>query len=80
MRSRGGRLELPNTDVSAESNDPADLTLLGWNDLDRQKSVADLHRARARFEMALRRDPESVMATNGVAASYAAQLGYPMEP
>ena len=73
VRSRGGKLDNPITAISQGSVDPVDLTLLGWNDLDRQKSVVDLRRARGRFEAALRSDPDSVIALNGVAASYAAQ-------
>lgn len=51
--------------------DPADLTLLGWDDLDRRQSLADVWRARERFEAALLVDPNSVHALNGLAATYA---------
>jgi DNA-binding winged helix-turn-helix (wHTH) protein/TolB-like protein len=46
-------------------------TVLGWRDLEQYQSLPDLRRARARFEDALRVDPESVIASNGLAVSYA---------
>lgn len=60
--------------------DAADLTLLGWYDLDRRRSHADIRHARARFEEARRQDPESVIALNGLAATYLIERGerYPM--
>lgn len=50
--------------------DAADLTLLGWYELDRRRSRADIRQARSRFEQAHRVDPESIIALNGLAATY----------
>ena len=46
-------------------------TVIGWAELDRSQSLEDVRRARARFEEALRVDPASVIAANGLASSYA---------
>jgi TolB-like protein len=56
---------------------PVDMTLLGLDDLDRRKSLADVYRGRSRLEAALREDPTSVVATNGLAASYAMERADP---
>lgn len=58
--------------------DAADLTLLGWNDLDRRTSLDDVRRARGRFAAALRDDPESIIALNGYAASFLGERRDPM--
>jgi len=48
----------------------ADLTLLGWYEVDRRRSQADLRQARSHFEQAHRIDPESIIALDGLAATY----------
>ena len=58
--------------------DAADQTLMGWGDLDRRKSLADVRRARERFETALRQDPRSVIALNGLSASYLVERNDPL--
>jgi DNA-binding winged-HTH domains len=52
-------------------------TVLGWRDLDLGHTVDDARRARVRFEEALRVDPRSVIALNGLATSYAVELRDP---
>ena len=52
-------------------------TILGWRDLDLGHTVDDARRARARFEKALRVDPRSILALNGLATGYAAELRDP---
>ncbi|PSL82417.1 hypothetical protein C7T35_22380 [Variovorax sp. WS11] len=49
--------------------DPADLALSGWADIERRQSMEDVKRARARFEAALRADPDSVVALTGLGAA-----------
>ena len=58
-------------------NDPVELTLRGWRDLDRRKSMDDVYRARGRFEAALRHDGESVIALNGLGATYRVERADP---
>ena len=68
-RNRGNRSDDAHPDPSNE-NDPVELTLRGWRDIDRRKSIEDVYRARGRFEAALRQDGESVIALNGLGATY----------
>jgi DNA-binding winged helix-turn-helix (wHTH) protein/TolB-like protein len=71
-----------NREVPATLNDPSwagtslatRQTVIGWAELSRYQSLDDLRRARARFEEALRVDPASVIASNGLAGSYAREL------
>lgn len=77
LRSSGDKLDVITATFDPHTTDPAELTLLGWNDLDRQTSPDDLLRARHRFEKALRSDSESLIALNGVAAAYAMLYSYP---
>ena len=80
MRTRGS---LPTGIRAAQPGhapDAAELTVRGWGDLDRRKSLADVQRARTRFEAALREDPRSVIALNGLGASYYFQRIDPMNP
>jgi TolB-like protein/tetratricopeptide (TPR) repeat protein len=58
--------------------DAADQTLMGWSDLYRRKSLADVRRARGRFEAAVRQDPRSVVALNGLSASYLMERNDPL--
>lgn len=53
--------------------DAVELTLLGWRELDRRRSLEDVLRARTRFEAALREDPDSLIALHGLATSYGHQ-------
>ena len=56
----------------------ARLTLLGWNDLDQPfPTLDDLRRARERFETSLRSDASSLIARNGLAASYSRESAHP---
>ena len=49
--------------------DPVDLAMSGWEDIDRRQSTEDVKRGRARFEAALRADPDSVVALTGLGAA-----------
>jgi tetratricopeptide (TPR) repeat protein len=77
MRNRGGKGAEPRPEMPDEQRDVADLTLMAWKDLDRRTSLDDVRRARARFQIALRADPKSVIALNGLAASY---MGERLQP
>jgi DNA-binding winged helix-turn-helix (wHTH) protein/TolB-like protein/Tfp pilus assembly protein PilF len=77
MRNESVRAAVARAQQPGHQPDLADLALQGWDDLDRRKSLADVYRARSRFEAALRADPSSVIATNGLAASYANERGDP---
>lgn len=70
VRSGGDRPDSATAGIDQNTSDPAELTLLGWNDIDRMKSASDALRARSRFETALRADPDSLIALNGLAATY----------
>jgi tetratricopeptide (TPR) repeat protein len=48
----------------------AELAILGWNDVIRRRGPADRARARDRFERALREDPDSIIALDGLGAVY----------
>jgi DNA-binding winged helix-turn-helix (wHTH) protein/TolB-like protein/tetratricopeptide (TPR) repeat protein len=54
--------------------DAADLTSLGWRDLNRFATRDDVLRARSRFEAALKVDPDSVGALQGVGSSYQIEI------
>ena len=75
-RNRGNRRDEEPNDLINES-DPVELTLRGWRDLDRRKSMDDVYRARARFEAALRQDGESVIALNGLSSTYGVERADP---
>lgn len=61
--------------------DPADLAMSGWEDIDRRQSMADVKRGRARFEAALRADPDSVVALTGLGAALMSErFGHSGEP
>ena len=77
VRSHGDKPDALTARFDQHTRDPAELALLGWNDIDRQKSPDDLLRARRRFETALQSDPDSLIALNGLAASYLALYNYP---
>ena len=55
--------------------DAADLTILGWRDLNRFATRDDVLRARSRFEAALKVDPESVIALQGLGSTYEIEIG-----
>jgi TolB-like protein len=61
--------------------DPVDLALSGWEDIDRRQSLEDVKRGRARFEAALRADPDSVVALTGLGAALMSErFGHSGEP
>jgi len=75
LRNRGRRDDAPAGLLN--ETDPVELTLRGWRDLDRRKSMDDVFRARGRFESALHYDDESVVALNGLAATYQSERADP---
>lgn len=77
VRNRARSAETAEDSSWAGVPDAVRQTVLGWRDLDLGHTVEDARRARARFEEALRVDPRSVIALNGLAASYAAELRDP---
>ena len=61
--------------------DPADLAFSGWDDIDHRQNVQDVARGKARFEEALRADPESVTALTGLGAALMSErFGYSGDP
>lgn len=78
MRSRPGPFDRGHAPLPDAKLDAVELTLLGWRELDRRKSLDDVLRARTRFEAALREEPNSQIALNGLASSYFIQRVDPM--
>ncbi|WP_431274345.1 tetratricopeptide repeat protein [Variovorax ureilyticus] len=68
--------EIDNAQASRPGHvvDAADLTSLGWRDLNRFVTRDDVLRARSRFEAALKVDPDSVVALQGVGSSYLIEI------
>lgn len=61
--------------------DPADLALSGWDDIDHRQNRKDVARGKARFEEALKADPESVTALTGLGAALMSErFGYSGDP
>ena len=61
--------------------DSADLTLSGWEDIEKRQTMEDVRRARSRFETALRTDPDSVIALTGLGAALMSErFGHSGEP
>jgi tetratricopeptide (TPR) repeat protein len=58
-----------------------DLVMSGWDDINQRGSTEDVKRGRARFEAALRADPDSVLALTGLGAALMSErFGYSGEP
>ncbi|MDM0014987.1 winged helix-turn-helix domain-containing protein [Variovorax sp. J22P168] len=53
--------------------DTVDLVLSGWYDVDGRQTPEDVRRGKARFEQALRVDPQSVIALTGLGAALMAE-------
>jgi DNA-binding winged helix-turn-helix (wHTH) protein/TolB-like protein len=77
VRNRGNKSDKVHDALADQEPDAVHFTLQGWRDLDQRKSLADVWRARARFEKALRTDPESVIALNGLGATYSLERADP---
>ncbi|MEO7115338.1 MAG: winged helix-turn-helix domain-containing protein, partial [Caldimonas sp.] len=60
--------------------DAVDLTVLGFRELNHAGSLNDIHHARSLFERALKDDPDSVIALNGLGISYRRESGNPKTP
>ena len=75
VRNRSLDSVTANDASSRDIPNAAKLTLLGWRDLDIAGGSVDNNlRARSRFEEALREDPRSIIASNGLAATYVQEL------
>ena len=75
-----GDLEYRRATAPGHRADAADLTMIGWEEINRISGPDDVVRARSRFREALRQDPASLMAMLGLSASFVIgkSLGLPM--
>ena len=75
-----GELEYRRATAPGHRADAADLTMIGWEEINRISGPDDVVRARSRFREALRQDPASLMAMLGLSASFVIgkSLGLPM--
>ncbi|MEJ8856836.1 tetratricopeptide repeat protein [Variovorax robiniae] len=73
LRLRFAELHRARVSVPDYRFDPADLAVSGWDDIDRRQTAEDVSRGRARFEQALRADPDSVTALTGLGAALMSQ-------
>lgn len=80
VRGRVGELEYRRATAPGHRADAADLTLIGWEEIERISGPDDVVRARSRFREALRQDPTSLMAMLGLSASFVIgkSMGLPM--
>ncbi|MDB5827024.1 MAG: DNA-binding winged helix-turn-helix protein [Variovorax sp.] len=69
LRLRIFEMHKVRTSAPGHHFDPADLTMAGWEDINRRKTAEDVRRGRQRFEQALAADPDSVIALNGLGAA-----------
>ena len=70
VRGKVGELEYRRATAPGHRADAADLTLIGWEEIERISRPDDVARARSRFREALRQDPASLMAMLGLSASF----------
>ena len=70
VRAKVSELEYRRASAPGHVPDAADLTTIGWEEIQRMSSPNDVVRARGRFREALRQDPESLVALLGLSASY----------
>lgn len=63
------RAKVNRPDRDADPVDLVDLVQAAWDDLDRRQTTEDVKRSRARFEAAVRADPNSVVALTGLGAA-----------
>lgn len=70
VRGKVGDLELKRATAPGHVADAADLTTIGWEEMNRMSGPDDVVRARGRFTEALRQDPDSLIALTGLAASF----------
>ncbi len=78
MRRRGPQEASLRAAQPGHTPDAVDLTSMGWGDLDARQSLADVRRARGRFEAALRDDPRSAIALTGLSTSYLFERSDPL--
>ncbi len=69
LRLRIYEMHTARTSAPGYRFDPADLTMAGWEDINRRRNAEDVRRGRQRFEQALAVDPDSVIALNGLGAA-----------
>ena len=70
VRGKVGELEYRRATAPGHVPDAADLTTIGWEEINRLSGPDDVVRARSRFREALRQDPESLVALLGLSASF----------
>ncbi|MEO6363562.1 MAG: winged helix-turn-helix domain-containing protein, partial [Caldimonas sp.] len=70
VRGKVGELEYRRATAPGHRADAADLTIIGWVELERISRPDDVVRARSRFREALRQDPASLLAMLGLSASF----------
>ena len=81
LRLRQAELHRARVSAPGYRFDPADLTVPGWDDIDRRQTEQDVIRAKARFEEALQVDPQSVKALTGLGAALLSErFGHSGEP
>lgn len=73
VRGRAGEVDDARATRPGHVPDAADLTLLAWNDVNRRRGPELAASARARFAEALRQDPSSIIALQGLGAAHLQQ-------
>ena len=69
LQARTAEIEVERARLPGHEKDPVDRLVLGWRELERGNSQADLERARAHFAAAVRADPASSEASLGLGVS-----------
>lgn len=70
VRGKGGERELKLATAPGHVPDAAETALIGWEEVNRMATPADVLRARSRFREALRQDPDSMIGLTGLVATY----------
>lgn len=80
VRGKVGDLEYRRATAPGHLADAADLTTIGWEEINRMSRPDDVVHARSRFREALRQDPGSLIALRGLCASFVTgkSLGLPV--
>ena len=73
VRGRIGVVDDAQSTRPGHTPDAAELTLLAWNDINRRRGPAFAAQVQARFAEALRQDPSSIIALQGLGAAYLQQ-------
>jgi DNA-binding winged helix-turn-helix (wHTH) protein/TolB-like protein len=70
VRGKVGEVEYRRATAPGHQADAADLTTIGWDEINRMSGPEDVVRARGRFQEALRQDPGSLVALLGLSAAF----------